>query len=1045
MGEREQAEELARSILIENLPFSTATRRVLIRKGCKTLADAFELPEVGLTRDLGRLGDELFDIKDLYERKPGVFLTRASRFKEIEREPRTGSNDEALERLAPRPPRQLAKTHTSPAGARRHARNASVPKREDCGDVYLPRFQRRDELLALERKARAELDLLEDHHETAIIAECLDSLNTDLDTLKEGFIELFASTHASLNTCRATRRYLPNAFLIYMADSCRRNYRNSTLWKNVFAELGVADMNRQGELKQLLLDEIRRRGLPLYNSTQRDYYYLYTMLLHAGLSEDIWRQIWKELLIPLSLKVHEGSLPEGRYPDGRMLVRLALQEGSSYRLTSKMTQSVFSDAPIQMLAPSLEEAFGVSMQYASTRLATGETFMFSGQNLSEAAIDGLSDYISERQEGPRRPAAAHGTHGGAGRGETGAIIYIPTPELRLDMADADRPVSIWWKGRIIPGDFIGYEVKYLVNGSVERSARVLDGVRGGLMEDCKISMPLAGRYDVEVKIIQPPKDGETEGREVSRRSSSFGYTKPGVYEFVMGSDGVMRLRKGLTVRRKTTISYLLSRGYRVEPRAGMELKDRYSSGGGVSVETYDVRPGACARIVDADGDEVSAWHDGFNVTYNNGRRIGVTETGENLYPCTGASELSNNKYLPTIVVNILGEASRGLGPKAGGLDVVCECDGRNYSIKRDVPYGSGVDTGGPEIGYQLMLVLSRSIIPSFVRHGRVRATLSSTGEEVLCFRFSVLPIHSLGISSLRFGEGGDIEATYSFRAAQAMFVGKSDAVLSSVDQGTIYRFRRPLSDGETRLIFATPGTLRMGASLQLAGIEADVSSLRLFATRPYTYADALGRKADGGMMHLSLAGSRSPRGLIVMLGYRPCAYIEGENSTSADIRAFRDPSALLPSGMGGAEGAVDLTARVMFGWTDAPTEGGDPSGSQKRERLAVADLVIARGVMGYGLGRAQLVSSAKGTSLRFENPLGMDLCYRAEGINGRHARDGILSAGDALIPLEADEVRGLSRGRPLYVTLVPKARFGKPRYSEGITIDVLSVPHTTVQ
>ena len=93
MGEREQAEELARSILIENLPFSTATRRVLIRKGCKTLADAFELPEVGLTRDLGRLGDELFDIKDLYERKPGVFLTRASRFKEIEREPRTGSND----------------------------------------------------------------------------------------------------------------------------------------------------------------------------------------------------------------------------------------------------------------------------------------------------------------------------------------------------------------------------------------------------------------------------------------------------------------------------------------------------------------------------------------------------------------------------------------------------------------------------------------------------------------------------------------------------------------------------------------------------------------------------------------------------------------------------------------------------------------------------------------------------------------------------------------------------------------------------------------
>ena len=152
------------------------------------------------------------------------------------------------------------------------------------------------ELEEFENRACDTFDELCSRSENVMVYQAFEEFSTDLDELSAAFEKLIKSYPTNPRfVLMLIDKYLPNAFMVYVADKARRVFNDHNLWGHFFASLGICDSNVQGVVKHIFIKHVEGRGMPLYDRDEEVNYYLYTTLLHGGLSEDSWSNLWEKL------------------------------------------------------------------------------------------------------------------------------------------------------------------------------------------------------------------------------------------------------------------------------------------------------------------------------------------------------------------------------------------------------------------------------------------------------------------------------------------------------------------------------------------------------------------------------------------------------------------------------------------------------------------------------------------------------------------------------------------------------------------------------
>lgn len=273
------------------------------------------------------------------------------------------------------------------------------------------------ELEEFENRARDTFGDLCSRSENVMVYQAFEEFSADLDELSTAFEELIK--------CYPTKprivlmlidRCLPNAFMVYVADKARRVFNDHNLWGNFFASLGIFDSNVQGLLKHIFIKHVEERGMPLYCRDEEVNHYYYTALLHGGLSEDSWSNLWEKLL-PLAQEVSQGRLGFGGEMDGRSVLR-ELKNPESRYAPEKAVLNILEKAPDSTIAPLFEASMRVAAQIVDSNRVGSRYTMLSSFGLPEAAMQALRDNqerVPSSAIGGRTAAETHGRRSGAHR------------------------------------------------------------------------------------------------------------------------------------------------------------------------------------------------------------------------------------------------------------------------------------------------------------------------------------------------------------------------------------------------------------------------------------------------------------------------------------------------------------------------------------------------------------------------------------------------------------------------------------------------------
>ena len=279
MSEEDSIQRLKTTPVTE-LNFGNARlRRTVKRAGFDTLPPLLELSE----KDIDALfdwgdADEIIKLQGKYHNAPDEFAISVLCKKKID--------EAAVDRIISEARSTAA---TSPRGRTQTVLRTHYP---GDGPTSLPPLLFSQALKEFEDRAREAFDELDDRFENVLVYQAFEEFPTDLDELNEAFRQMFAhyanQPRAALNLIE---RHLRNAFVVYVADRARSTFSEGNLWGNFFNGFIGFDANIQGTFKQIFVDHIERRGMPLYGRDEETNYYFYTALLHGGLSADSWANL----------------------------------------------------------------------------------------------------------------------------------------------------------------------------------------------------------------------------------------------------------------------------------------------------------------------------------------------------------------------------------------------------------------------------------------------------------------------------------------------------------------------------------------------------------------------------------------------------------------------------------------------------------------------------------------------------------------------------------------------------------------------------------
>ena len=997
MNEERDIERLSTASVLELNIGSVSARRAIKRAGFDTLSELFKLSEKEIDSVFDwKTADLIIDLREKYLSDPVSFAANALRKREIDRA--------AIEKV-------LSETrHSSHGNAVRENQTPHVYIPGD-GPVNLPLAPFSDELRGFEKRAVEIFDELDDMFESVMVYQAFEEFSTELDDLSDAFGKMFSfyeeQPRAALNLIN---RHLRNAFIVYVANRARLVYDGNNLWGNFFDGLNIQDGNVQSLFKQIFVEHIKRRGMPLYAQDEEAYYYFYTALLHGGLSVDSWANLWKKSILPLAAEVDRGIRGFGGEMDGREILK-ELKNPDSHFAPKKTVLNILEKAPDSTIAPLFEASMRVAVQVENSKDTRNDYRMLSNFGLPESAMEALRDNQEQsvsisRMQAPGSPKA-HSR-------EKSRLVYLPQASLQLDLAKG--VVSMHWPRQQFPLHFVGSRIDYYVDGKLKISTDFEASVGKSILEAVSIEIKPQARYDVELKLMQ--KDSRSgEYVEASSLSQVFTRNKPGCFEFIKDHKGCYRLRpNNKRITKKSRIAYIVKEGRRIDAGRGMSPVSEYETSGdwdSAQIFIYDVDPGASGAIIDAlTGEEIAVWQERYSAKIDKRRVIGETASGVDLYgyvPC----ELGTNGGLPSVTIEAMDGQSA-----LDDLDITCICDGQRVSIPRHLVWA---DDYGMSSAAQTALVPQESnLFDWHIEECLIEARQkSAAGKVVFRYKFAVIPIQDFRPTSISF-EYGIAVAEYGFQTLVEIDVEDTQGDTKSINAWGRYQAKTLLKDEFLYIrIRSKKAEKETTAKLALAAIDIDIpmALANRAKKRPICLADALDLGPSAANFKITAFGWRRNRAAIAWLGDIPLCLMQLKRPGDHMFNLFRHLDLFIQ----GDESPVrNRSVKLTLVYGDDVT--------QNHLRPAWTESNLLPCAEGIGIKGWRLLMTNEGKHvLRFE---GKPLCDAhfafKRKIGGRLIDEGNIEAGSSEITLPPSVTSLLDTQRKIIVEVSPSDWLGNP-------------------
>ena len=1007
MSEESDIERLKTTPISELNLGNVALRRAIKRAGFNTLPEILRLSEKEIDDifDL-KVADSIIGMQEKYLADPASFAARVLQKRVI---------DKAAAEKVLSDTKQFTRST-----AHRSTKSMRVYIPGD-GPANLPTTPFANALRSFEKRAREIFDELDDMYEDVMVYQAFEEFSTELNDLSNAFGGLFdfyqGQPRIALNLID---KHLRNAFIVYVADRARVVYDGSNLWGNFFNGLGIQDSNVQSLLKQIFVEHIERRDMPLYAQDEEANYYFYTALLHGGLSADSWANLWDKSILPLAAEIAKGKLGFGGAMDGHAILK-ELKNPDSRFAPKKTVLNILEKAPDSTIAPLFEASMQVASQVEGSKNARNDYTMLSSFGLPEAAMEALRD----SQEQSDSVTRAHGT-GSAKRNsqDRRRLIYLPQASLQLDLAKGI--VTMRWPRQQFPLHFAGSRIDYYVDGKLELSSKFEVSVGKCILEAVSIEVKPQSRYDVELRLMQ--KDSRSEEYvEASSLSQTFTRNKPGCFEFIKDQKGFYRLRgKNEKITRKRRIAYIVKEGCRIDPGLGMSPVSIYETSGdwdNTQIFIYDVEPGASGAVFNAlTGGEIAVWQERYSAKIDKSRVIGETVNGIDLYgyvPCG----LGTNGGLPSVTIEAIDGQSA-----LDDLDITCTCDGQRVSIPRHLVWA---DNYGKSNAAQIALVPQESSLFDWhIEECLIEARQkSAAGKVVFRYKFAVIPIQDFRPTSIDFDYGIAI-AEYGFQALTEIEVEDSQGDAATVNAWGRYQAKTLLKDDFLYLrIRSKVAGKETAVKLALAAIEVDIPTVlsKRSKNRPICLADVLELGPSAANFKVTSFGWRRNRAIIAWLGDVPLYLIQLKRPGEHSFNLFRHPSLFVQCDESPAqERLVKIT--LIYGDDIA----------QDYLRPAWSDIRLVRCAEGVGVKGWKLLMTNEGKHvIRFDGEPLCDVHFTFKRkIGGRVVAEEDVEAGARELVLPGVVTRLLDTQKKILAEVSPTDWLGKPmlEYSTEFTL-----------
>ena len=490
---RNKAKQLA-EMPLDDTNISVRLTRSLSRAGYKTLEEAFDEDESIIKDVVGKAFSEFTKLADAYFDDPMRFVSLMSQERQ---KPVEHSIQSAPEKTNKTAPKRVDRKSWDCRYNYVHESSLSTPHGEF--------------LKSNQQKAKAVFDDLCDRYDTVLVHQAFPAFSVELEDIRESFLKLFSGYKAHPGkVLDISEQFLPDLFLIFVADLARDSFADDNLWGN-FSKTLPLSQNILNDLKRRFVYLLKKRGMPLYAQGEAAAYYFYTALLHGGLSGESWEDLWKCSLMPLAKELRSGSVGFGGEIDGNAILKELKRDGGKYAPKKESVIRILQKAPDFTIAPLFEAALKAAAQIETNRLSRSEYVLMESFNLPEAAIVTLHE-VAEKKSSSSSSAAR-----GASRGQANTLkqyVSLPSADLCLNLEQG--VVSVKWAKKQYPPTFLGDKIDFYIGGVKLHEQRFEMKLNKCILDDVEIVVQPQARYDLELRLM---KRTEGDGCSFEQKSS----------------------------------------------------------------------------------------------------------------------------------------------------------------------------------------------------------------------------------------------------------------------------------------------------------------------------------------------------------------------------------------------------------------------------------------------------------------------------------------------------------------------------------------------